>query len=118
MANQLQSKFLHLFTLQRLFHFDDSIQRTWLSAESVSDNIRLARMVVDIHIIILDQLHPSTLPHIQLLLSKNVLEALMIGIQLTHVAYQIVVPCLEGMYHSGKLEVMGRVILLMGTKLP
>src|SRR3954449_4246195 len=103
MANQLQSKFLHLFTQQRLFHFDDSIQRTWLLAESVGDNIRLAGMVVDIDIIILDQLHPSTLPHIQLPLSENVLEALMICIQLTPVAYQIVVPCLEGMCHSGKL---------------
>src|SRR3954451_21293575 len=102
MANQLQSKIFHLFTQQRLFNFDDSIQRTWLSAESVSDNIRLAGMVVDIDIIILDQLHPSNLSHIQLLLSKNVLEALMIRIQLTLVTYQIVAPCLEGMYHSGE----------------
>src|SRR3954465_8858739 len=103
MANQLQSKFLHFLTQQRLFPFDYSIQRTWLSAERVSDNIRLAGMVVDIDIIILDQLHPSTLPHIQLPLSKNVLKALMICIQLTLVTYQIVAPCLEGMYHSGKL---------------
>src|SRR4051812_37627643 len=103
MANQLQSKFLHLFTQQRLFHFDDSIQRTWLSAESVGDDIFLAGMVVDIDIIILDQLHPSNLPHIQLPLSKNILKALMVYIQLTLVAYQIVAPCLEGMYHSGKL---------------
>src|SRR3954466_4960350 len=100
MADQLQSKFLHLFTQQRLFHFDDSIQRTRLSAESVSDNIRLAGMVVDIDIIILDQLHPSNLSHIQLPLSKNILEARIICIKLTLVTYQIVAPCLEGMYHS------------------
>src|SRR3954463_8800086 len=103
MANQLQSEFLHLFSQQRLFHFDDSVQRTWLSAKSVGNNIRLAGVVVDIDIVILDQLHPSTLPHIQLPLSENVLKALMVCIQLTLVAYQIVAPRLEGMYHSGKL---------------
>src|SRR3954449_12873025 len=99
MADQLQSKPLHLFTQQRLFHFDDGIQRTWLSAESISDNIGHAGTVVDIDIIILDQLHPSTLRHIQLPLSENVLKALMICEQLTLVAYRTVAPCLEDKYH-------------------
>jgi hypothetical protein len=40
-----------------------------------------------------------------------------VGIDLTTVSHKVVLPCLESMDNSGKLEVMSRVIQLMRAQL-
>jgi hypothetical protein len=53
------------------------------------------------------------LPYIQLILCEEILEALMIGVNVTLVADQIVPPNLESMNNCGKLKVMCGVVHLM-----
>ena len=56
---------------------------------------------MNLQVIVLDEFKPSTLPHVQIFLSKEVLQALMIGINVTFVSNQIVSPDLQGMYNCG-----------------
>ena len=46
------------------------------------------------NIIVLDQFKPPTLPHVEIRLSENVFEALVIGIDIAMIAKQIVTPYL------------------------
>ena len=79
MAYHLQSEPFHLGIERRLLLLNEKIQRTRFPAESIGDYVRLPGMIVDGQVVIFDQLHPAALPHIQLPLSENVLETLVIG---------------------------------------
>jgi hypothetical protein len=58
-------------------------------------------MIVYLQVVVLDEFKPSTLPHVQIFLSKEVLQALMIGVYVTFVSDQVVSPDLQSMYNYG-----------------
>jgi hypothetical protein len=60
-------------------------------------------MVINAYVIVFDEFYLSPLSHVQLLLRENILQASVIGVDLTSVPHKIVSPCLEGMDNSGKL---------------
>ena len=51
-------------------------------------------MIMHFKIIILDQFKPSTLPHVEIRLSENVLESLVISVDIAMITKQIVTPYL------------------------
>ena len=55
------------------------------TAQRVSYYVSLSGVIMESHIIILDEIQPSPLPEIQLLLRENVLQTLMIRVHLTMV---------------------------------
>ena len=57
------------------------------------------------------------LSHVQILLSEKVLQALVIGVDITFVSDQIVSLDLQGVHNSCKLKIMGRVALLVVLQL-
>ena len=74
-------------------------------------------MIVQSHIIILDEIQPSPLPEIQLLLRENVLQTLVIRVHLTMISDEKMSPCLQCMHYDCLLQIMGSIIQLMGFKL-
>ena len=52
------------------------------------------------HIIILDELQPSPLPEIQLLVREDILQNLVIRVHLTMVSDEKVSPCLQRMHYG------------------
>jgi len=66
-------------------------------AQGIRNNICLARMIVHLEVIILDQLEPSSLTHIQLRLSEDVLKTFMISVDVAHIAKQIMSPGFQSM---------------------
>jgi hypothetical protein len=62
------------------------------SAEGVCYHVGLPRVVVDLKVIIFDQLQPSSLTEIEVWLSENVLQALVICEDVTFVPNQVVPP--------------------------
>ena len=54
-------------------------------------------MIVHLEVMILDQLKPSSLMHIQLRLSEDVLKTLMISVDVSHIAKQIMSLDLQSM---------------------
>ena len=71
-----------------------------LATQSVGDYVSLAWMIVNLQVVVLDQFKPSTLPHVQIFLSKEVLQVLVVGVDITLVPDQVVSPNLQGV-HNG-----------------
>jgi hypothetical protein len=57
-------------------------------------------MIVDAEIIVFYKLYPSSLLHVQLLVSEYVLEAFVIGVDITPVSNKVVMSCLESMNYD------------------
>ena len=66
-------------------------------AHGIRNDVCLARMIVHLEVIILDQLEPSSLAHIQLRLSEDVLKTFMISLDVAHIAKQVMSPDLQSM---------------------
>jgi hypothetical protein len=69
-------------------------------AQGISNYVGFPQMVVNFQVVVLNQLQPSTLSHIQILLGEEVLEALMISIDVALVPNQVVPPNLQSMHNS------------------
>ena len=66
-------------------------------AQGIRNYVCLAWMIVHLEVVILDQLEPSSLTHIQLRLSEDVLKTFMISVDVAHIAKQIMSPDLQSM---------------------
>ena len=55
-------------------------------AQSIRNDVCLAWMIVHLEVVILDQLEPSSLMHIQLRLSEDVLKTFMISVDVACIA--------------------------------
>jgi hypothetical protein len=73
-----------------------------LMAQSIGNNVCLARMIVNLEIIIFNQLKPSSLMHVQLRLGENIFEAFMVSIDIAHIAQQIMPLDFQGMNNCSK----------------
>jgi hypothetical protein len=56
-----------------------------LTTQRICDDIRLSWMIVGFQLIVLDQLEPSSLPHVQIQLGKDVLQAFVVCIDMNHI---------------------------------
>jgi hypothetical protein len=56
------------------------------------------------------------LPHVQICLSEDVFETLVISVDVTVSSHQVVSPYLKSMNHSCQFQIMCRVVLLMGSE--
>jgi hypothetical protein len=61
-----------------------------LAAKRICNHISFAGMIMDFQIIILDQFQPSSLPHIQIRLSENILETLVVSADIAVITHQVV----------------------------
>jgi hypothetical protein len=81
--------------------------------QGICNHIRLTGLIVNLKIIILDQLQPSSLPHVQISLSEKVLQALVVSEDMSHIPKEIMLLVTQGMNHSGQLKIMRGVVLFM-----
>jgi hypothetical protein len=71
-----------------------------LSTQGISNQILVARVIVNLQIIILYELQPSVLPKVEILLSEYILQTLMIRVHLALDSHDIMSPNLKCM-HNG-----------------
>jgi hypothetical protein len=88
-----------------------------LAAQGIRNHIHLTKMIVNLKIIVLDQLEPSSLPHVQISLGENVLQSLVINEDMSHIPKEIMPPNTQGMNHSDQLKIMSGIVLFMGAQL-
>jgi hypothetical protein len=88
-----------------------------LVAQGVRNHIHLTRMIVNLKIIVLDQLQPSSLPHVQINLSEKVLQTLVVSEDMSHIPKEIMPLGTQGMNHSGQLKIMSGIVLFMWAQL-
>jgi hypothetical protein len=79
----------------------------------ICNHVCLARVIVNLKIIVLDQLQPSSLPHVQIRLSENVLQALVINEDMSHIPKKIMPPGMQGINYSDQLKIMSGIVLFM-----
>ena len=71
-----------------------------LMAQRASYYVSLSGVIVQFHIIILDELQPSPLSEVQLLLCENILQTLVIRVHLAMVSNQKMSPSLQCMHYG------------------
>ena len=71
-----------------------------LAAQRIGYYVSLSGVIMQSHIIILDELQPSPLPKIQLLLREDILQTLVIRVHLTVLSDEKVSPCLQCVYYA------------------
>src|SRR6187401_1809106 len=117
LGNNLEVEFPESFTKLRLKRLDKKAVAICLSAQSISNHIRLARSVFNAGIILLDHFNPTSLAEVQIRLCKDVLQALVISEDVDLSAQQQMSPRNQSMYHSCKLEIMCGIVLLTWLEL-
>jgi hypothetical protein len=53
--------------------------------QRVCDDICLSQVIVDFQLVVLDQLELSSLPHVQIRLGKDVLQAFVVHMDMNHI---------------------------------
>ena len=71
-----------------------------LAAQRMGYYVSLPEVIMQSHILILDELQASPLPEIQLLLREDVLQTLLIRVHLTMVFDEKISPCLQCMHYG------------------
>ena len=71
-----------------------------LATQCISYKGSLSRVIMQLHIIIFDELQPSPLPEIQLLLREHILETLVIRVHLTVISDEKMSPRGQGMHYG------------------
>src|SRR3954463_1668376 len=87
------------------------------AAQGTSHHISFARGIGDIHVEIGYCLEPSLLAEIQVRLSKQVLQALVVGVDLATITKEVMSPQLQCIDHSCQFEVMGWIFIFVSTQL-
>jgi hypothetical protein len=70
-----------------------------------------------LEIIVLDQFQPSPLTCVQISLSENILQALVVGIDMNQIPKKIVLPCPQSKNNSSQFKIMRGVVLFMTAQL-
>jgi hypothetical protein len=86
-------------------------------AQGICIHIRLTGMIVNLKIIILDQLQPSPLLHVQIGLSKKVLQALVADEDMSHIPKKIMPSGTQGKNHISQFKIMSGIMLFMWAQL-
>jgi hypothetical protein len=88
-----------------------------LATQGIRNDIHLSRMIMNLQIIVLDKLQPSSLVHVQIWLSEDILHALEVSEDMNHIPKKIMVPRPQRMDNGSQLKMMCRIVLLMMLEL-
>src|SRR5688572_33365830 len=88
-----------------------------LPTQGICNQIRLAWVIVNLQVIILNELQPTTLPKVEILLSEYVLQALMVRVYLALSSHNVVSPNLKHMHNGSQFQVMSGVVQFMFPQL-
>jgi hypothetical protein len=72
---------------------------------------------MNLKIIILDQLQPSSLTHVQISLSENVLQALVVNEDMNRIPKKIAPPCSQSKNNNKQFKLMRGIVIFMTTQL-
>src|SRR4051812_34372879 len=90
--HNFQVELTEFLAQERLLLFHHEVVDISFTAKSIGHNIRFARCVVDGHIKVIDCFDPSPLPKVEIRLSEDILQTLVVRKDLTTVTKQVVPP--------------------------
>jgi hypothetical protein len=86
-------------------------------AQGIRNHIRLTGVIMNLKIIVLNQLQPPSLAHVQISLSENVLQALVVGEDMNHIPKKIVPPCPQSKNNNIQFKIMCGILLFKMAQL-
>jgi hypothetical protein len=108
----MEASFLFLRT-----GYDRQVVAVSFAAQGISNHICLTGVIMNLEIIVLDQLQPSSLTHVQISLSENVLQALIVGEDMNHIPKKIVLPCPQSKNNNSQFKIMCGIVVFMMSQL-
>src|SRR3954468_8941274 len=87
------------------------------AAQGISHHISFARGVMNIHVEIGYCLEPSLLAEIQVWLSKQIFQTLVVGVDLATITDEVMSPQLQRINYCCQFKVMCRILIFVGTQL-
>jgi hypothetical protein len=81
--------------------------------QGIRNHIHLTRVIMNLKIIVLNQLQPPSLTHVQIGLSENVLQALVVGLDMNYIPQKVMLPGRQSKDNSSQLEIMRGIVLFM-----
>ena len=88
-----------------------------LAAQGISHYISLAWRIGYTQVKVCNKLHPSLLTEVQIWLSKQILQTLVVSEDLAMITEKVMSPLLQRMNDSSKLEVVNWVVLFVRAQL-
>ena len=89
-----------------------------LAAQGISHYISLAWRIGNTQVKVRNKLHPSLLTEVQIWLSKQILQTLVVSEDLATITEKVMSPLLQRMNDSSKFEVVNWVVLFVRAQLP
>src|SRR3954466_2921647 len=117
LRNNLDVQFAELFIQKWLLKLNFKFTTIGFATQGIGHHISLARGIGDIHIEVGYCLEPSLLAEIQVRLSKQVLQALVVGVDLATITEKVMSPQLQCIDYSCQFEVMGWILVFVSTQL-
>jgi hypothetical protein len=87
------------------------------TAQGIHNHIHLTGVIMNLKITVFNQLQPPFLTHVQISLSENVLQALVVSEDMNYIPQKIVPPCPQGKDNSSQLMIMRGIVLFITTQL-
>jgi hypothetical protein len=73
-----------------------------LPTQGICNQIRLAWVVMNLQVIVLDEFQPTTLPNVYVFIGKDILQAFVVYVDQALGSHYIVSPNLKGVYDRGQ----------------
>src|ERR1044071_3715633 len=100
-----------------LMYLDLKFRTVSFAAQGIGHHISLARGIRNVHVEVGYCLEPSLLAKIQVWLSKQVLQALVVGVDLATITEEVMSPQLQCINHRCQFEIISWIFVFMRTQL-
>src|ERR1043165_2526654 len=117
LRNNLEVQPLEVFIQARLLFLNFKCIAIGLAAQGISHYISLARGIRNIHVEVGYCLEPSLLAEIQVGLSKQILQTLVVGENLATITDEVMSPHLQCINYCCQFKVMGWILVFVSTQL-
>src|SRR3954471_6947841 len=117
LRNNLEVQLLEFFIQARLLFLNFYCIAIGFATQGVSHYISFARGIRNIHVEVGYCLEPSLLAEIQVWLSKQVLQALVVSVDLATITDEVMSPQLQCINYCCQFEIVCWIVLFMRTQL-
>src|SRR3954469_10969978 len=117
LRNNLNVQLAELFIKEGLLYLNFKFTTVGFAAQGITYYISFSRGIGNIHVEVGYCLEPSLLAEIQVRLSKQVLQALVVGVDPATVTKEVMSPQLQCIDYNCQFEVMGWILVFVSTQL-
>src|SRR3954466_12360522 len=117
LRNNLEVQLLEFFIQKWLMYLNFKCIAIGFASQGISHYIRFARGIGNIHVEVGYCLEPSLLTEIQVWLSKQILQTLVVGVDLATITDEVMSPQLQCINYCYQFKIMCWILIFVSTQL-